>query len=51
MFMKHCIILFVKQREQLNLYKKILNITDGTLHMGKHIWVVKYCVSGLTRTY
>lgn len=55
MFMKYCalstVILVKGNREKLNLYEKIFTTTDGTLHMGKHIWVVKYCVSGLTKAY
>ena len=47
------IIILVKGNRGNNgiFMKKIFNTTDGTLHMGKHIWVVKYCVSGLTRAH
>lgn len=56
MFVKHCAsstVILVKGHKgrQLGLYEKILDTTDDTLHMEKRIWVVKYCVSGLTKTH
>ena len=56
MLMKHyalSIVILVKGNRGSNgiFMKKIFYTTDGTLHIGKHIWVVRYRVSGLTKAH